>query len=228
MLDKNFGDLNETQSEYLDDVLQSSHHLLSLINDILDLSKVEAGKQELEPTNVNLKGLLERSLVMFKEKTLKHGLQLSLDVDHIPETIIADERKLKQVIYNLVSNAVKFTPEGGAINLSACHLSSDNGHWKKSDGALFPVPMGDDQSPVTHRECIAISVKDTGIGLNGEDAKRIFNPFEQVDSSSSRKYQGTGLGLSLCKNLVELHGGTIWAESEGEGKGTTLRFIIPA
>ena len=141
VLDKNFGDLNETQSEYLDDVLHSSHHLLSLINDILDLSKVEAGKQELEPTNVNLKDLLERSLVMFKEKTLKHGLQLSLDVDHIPETIIADERKLKQVIYNLVSNAVKFTPEGGSVALSACHLSSDNGHWKKYDGAPFPVPM---------------------------------------------------------------------------------------
>ena len=227
VLDKNFGDLNETQSEYLGDVLQSSHHLLSLINDILDLSKVEAGKQELEPTNVNLKDLLERSLVMFKEKTLKHGLQLSLDVDHIPETIIADERKLKQVIYNLVSNAVKFTPEGGSVALSACQLSSDNGHWKKYDGAPFPVPVTDDQPTLTHRQCVAISVKDTGIGLEKEDVKRIFNPFEQVDSSSSRKYQGTGLGLSLCRNLVELHGGIIWAESEGEGKGTTLRFIIP-
>ena len=204
VLDKNFGDLNETQSEYLDDVLQSSHHLLSLINDILDLSKVEAGKQELEPTNVNLKDLLERCLVMFKEKTLKHGMQLSLDVDHIPETIIADERKLKQVIYNLVSNAVKFTPEGGSVSLSACHLSSDNGHWKKYNGKPFPVPMTGDQPSITHRECLAISVQDTGIGLKEEDVNRIFNPFEQVDSSSSRKYQGTGLGLSLCRNLVEL------------------------
>ena len=165
VLDKNFGDLNETQTEYLGDALQSSQHLLSLINDILDLSKVEAGKQELEPTNVNLKELLERSLIMFKEKTMKHGLQLSLDVDHIPETIIADERKLKQVIYNLVSNAVKFTPEGGSVSLSACHLSSDNGHWKKYDESPFHVPMTGGQSPMTHRECVAISVKDTGIGL---------------------------------------------------------------
>jgi signal transduction histidine kinase len=228
VLDKNFGDLNETQSEYLGDVLQSSQHLLSLINDILDLSKVEAGKQELEPTNVNLQDLLERSLIMFKEKTLKHGLQLSLDVDHIPEIITADERKLKQIIYNLVSNAVKFTPEGGSVTLSACHLSSNNGHWKKYDGAPFHVPMTGDQPSMNHRECVAISVQDTGIGLQEDDVNRIFNPFEQVDSSSSRKYQGTGLGLSLCKNLVELHGGIIWAESEGEGKGTTLRFIIPA
>jgi PAS domain S-box-containing protein len=228
VLDKNFGELNETQTEYLGDVLQSSNHLLSLINDILDLSKVESGKQELEPTNINLKDLLERSLVMFKEKTMKHSLQLSLDVDHIPQTIMADERKLKQVIYNLVSNAVKFTSEGGSVSLSACHLSSDNGHWKKYDGKPFPVPMLHDQSPMPHRECVAISVKDTGSGLKEEDVNRIFNPFEQVDSSSSRKYQGTGLGLSLCKNLVELHGGIIWAESEGEGKGTTLSFIIPA
>ena len=228
VLDKNFGELNETQAEYLGDVLQSSQHLLSLINDILDLSKVEAGKQELEPTNINLKDLLERSLVMFKEKTMKHGLQLSLDVDHIPKTIMADERKLKQVIYNLIANAVKFTSKGGSINISACHLSSDNGHWKKYDEAPFHVPITDDQSTITHRQCIAISVEDTGIGVKQEDLERIFNPFEQVDSSSSRRYQGTGLGLSLCKKLINLHGGTIWAESEGEGKGTTLSFIIPA
>jgi PAS domain S-box-containing protein len=228
VLDKNFGDLNDTQSEYLGDVLQSSQHLLSLINDILDLSKVEAGKQELEPTNLDLKELLERSLIMFKEKTLKHGLQLSLDVDHVPDTITADERKLKQVVYNLVANAVKFTPEGGSVTLSACHISSANGHWKKSDGTLFHVPVvDDDQSSINQKECVAISVKDTGIGIEQEDLKRIFNPFEQVDTSSSRKYQGTGLGLSLCRKLVKLHGGILWAESEGEGKGTTLNFIIP-
>jgi len=228
VLDKNFGDLNDTQREYLGDVLQSSQHLLSLINDILDLSKVEAGKQELEPTNVDLKEILERSLIMFKEKTLKHDLQLSLDVDHIPDTITADERKLKQVIYNLVANAVKFTPEGGSVTLSVCHISSENGHWKKSDGTLFHVPVVDDDQPsINQKNCVAISVKDTGIGIAKEDLKRIFNPFEQVDTSSSRKYQGTGLGLSLCRKLVKLHGGILWAESEGKGKGTTLIFIIP-
>ena len=148
-------------------------------------------------------------------------------MDLAAETIMADERKLKQVIYNLVANAVKFTPEGGSVTLAACHLSSDNGHWKTYDGEPFSAPILHDQSSMTHRECVGISVKDTGIGLEEEDVNRIFNPFEQVDSSSSRKYQGTGLGLSLCKNLVELHGGIIWAESEGEGKGTTLKFILP-
>jgi PAS domain S-box-containing protein len=229
VLDKNFGDLNDTQREYLGDVLQSSQHLLSLINDILDLSKVEAGKQELEPTNVDLKELLERSLIMFKEKTLKHGLQLSLNVEHVPDTITADERKLKQIVYNLVANAVKFTPEGGSVTLAACHISSENGHWKKSDGKLFHVPVLDDDQPsINQKNCVVISVKDTGIGIAQEDLKRIFNPFEQVDTSSSRKYQGTGLGLSLCRKLVKLHGGILWAESEGKGKGTTLIFIIPA
>ena len=228
VVDKNYGDLNETQHEYLGDVLQSSKHLLALINDILDLSKVEAGKQELQLANVNLNDLLDRSLIMFKEKTLKHGIQLSLDTDHIPQTIVADERKLKQIVYNLLSNAVKFTPEGGSVNLSACHLSSDNGHWLRNDGGIVTLPMTNDQSPTTHRNVVLISVTDTGIGIKQEDLKRIFNPFEQVDTSSSRKYQGTGLGLSLSRNLVELHGGTIWVGSKGEDKGTTFSFIIPA
>ena len=228
VLDKKFGDLNETQDEYLGDVLLSSNHLLALINDILDLSKVEAGKQELEPTSVNLKDLLERSLIMFKEKTMKHGIKLSLEIDHVPETITADERKLKQVIYNLVSNAVKFTSEGGSVNLSACYLSPENGHWRRSDGRKISLSITNDSLLQSKKNVIAISVADTGIGIKQADLERIFNPFEQVDNSSSRRYQGTGLGLSLSRNLVELHSGTIWAESEGEGKGTTFSFIIPA
>jgi PAS domain S-box-containing protein len=224
VLDKNFGDLNETQSEYLGDALQSSRHLLSLINDILDLSKVEAGKQELQPTNVNLQEILERSLTMFKEKAMKHGLRLAIETDHIPEIITADERKLKQIIYNLVSNAVKFTPEGGSIIVSA-HMSESGLRYAQVQNA---VTVSHPQSPVRNAHYIQINVADSGIGIDPNDLERIFNPFEQVDGSSSRRYQGTGLGLSLCRNLVELHGGTIWVESEGEGKGTTFSFVIPA
>ncbi len=223
VLDKNLGDLNETQSDYLGDALQSSKHLLSLINDILDLSKVEAGKQELQLTNVNLQELLERSLTMFKEKAMKHGLHLSIETDHVPEIITADERKLKQIIYNLVSNAVKFTPEGGSIIVSA-HMSESvlrNAQVQNAINVSHP------QTHVTNENYIQINVADSGIGIDSNDLDRIFNPFEQVDGSSSRRYQGTGLGLSLTKNLVELHGGAIWVESEGEGKGTTFSFVLP-
>jgi len=223
LYDKNFGDLNETQEEYLNDVIQSSKHLLALINDILDLSKVEAGKLELVPTTVNLKELLERSLIMFKEKALKQALHLSMDINQIPETIIADERKLKQIVYNLVSNAVKFTPEGGSVSIRA-HLSDYgilHGELKRA------VNVSYSQSHIQHKHYIQVTVADTGIGIKHDDLNRIFNPFEQVDGSSSRTYQGTGLGLSLTRNLVELHGGTIWAESEGEGKGTNFSFVIP-
>ncbi|MGB2956831.1 MAG: ATP-binding protein, partial [Anaerolineales bacterium] len=227
LLDKNFGDLNEVQEEYLNDVHHSSGHLHSLINDILDLSKVEAGKLELEPTDVNLKMILENSLIMIREKAMKHGIRLSTYIDGIPETTTADERKLKQIMYNLLSNAVKFTPEGGSINLAACHLSMVNGPLTTQDGREVSPQMTNDKSPMTHRNFVEISVADSGIGIAHEDLDRIFNPFEQVDGSSSRKYQGTGLGLSLTKQLVELHGGRIWVESDGEGKGAIFSFTLP-
>jgi signal transduction histidine kinase len=214
LLDKNFGDLNETQFDYLTDVHSSSKHLLSLINDILNLAKVEAGKQELQPTNIDLETLLANSLVMFKEKALKHSIQMSWEAKGIPETVNADERMLKQIIYNLLSNAVKFTPENGKISLTARSCSFNGGDYS---------------TDISHcRRCVKISVSDTGIGLKPENLEFIFNPFDQVENSLSRRFQGTGLGLSLSKNLVELHGGRIWAESEGEGKGTTLSLIIPA
>jgi len=221
VLDRHFGDLNETQEEYLGDVLTSSRHLLSLINDILDLSKVEAGKFELELTDVNLKEVLANSLVMIKEKAMKNGIQLSTDVYGIPEAITADERKLKQIIYNLLSNAVKFTPNGGEICLMSKKISRDDlkmMHLELSETQNLKFETGD---------FIKISVIDTGIGIKPEELKRIFSPFEQVENSASREFQGTGLGLSLSRSLVELHGGRIWAESEGEGKGSRFSFILP-
>ena len=213
ILDKNFGELNEIQEEYLNDVHQSSKHLLSLINDILDLSKVEAGKLEYQPSRINIEELLQNSLVMIKEKAMKHSIQIELNTDGIPEKISADERKLKQVMYNLLSNAMKFTPEGGKVTVNAQSFRHNGGDKKK-----------DKKSNVNG---LKISVSDTGIGIKAEDIGRIFNPFEQVENSASRRFQGTGLGLSLTKQLVELHGGKIWVESGGEGKGATFLFAIP-
>ena len=213
VLDKKFGELNKTQEEYLGDALQSSKHLLALINDILDLSKVEACKQKLELSTFNLAHLLENSVVMVKEKALKHSIQLALDTNSIPETVQADERLLKQIMYNLLSNAVKFTPDGGRVSVTAqtCALSD-----KDYQADVLNQAFG-----------VKISVSDTGIGIHPEDLKRIFNPFEQVESSKSRKYQGTGLGLPLCKNFVDLHGGNIWVDSKGDDQGSSFHFVIP-
>ena len=213
VLDGRFGELNEVQTEYLNDVHNSSIHLLSLINDILDLSKVEAGKLELETCNVNLREVLENCLTMFKEKALKHRIELSDNLNSIPVTITADERKLKQIMYNLLSNAVKFTPDGGKVSISARTSEIDSAHFSAADR--------------NNNGGIEIRVSDTGIGLSSDDLGRIFSPFEQVEGSRSRRFQGTGLGLSLSKRLVELHGGRIWAESAGLGKGATFSFCIP-
>ena len=213
VLDKNFGDLNEIQEEYLTDVHSSSGHLLSLINDILDLSKVEAGKLEYRPEQVAIRAVISNSLTMIKEKALKHGVKTSIKFDGIPEIIRADERKLKQILYNLLSNAVKFTPKGGRIDLVAKRASSGDSQVQNEEDTL--------------KNYIQISIKDSGIGLKNENIAKIFQPFEQVENSASRQFQGTGLGLSLTKRLVELHGGAIWVESEGEGLGAMFSFTLP-
>jgi signal transduction histidine kinase len=213
VVDKTVGELNADQEEYLVDVHGSSKHLLSLINDILDLSKVEAGKLELKSSLVNIRDILENSLVMIKEKAFKHGIKITTAIDGIPESVDADERKLRQILYNLLSNAVKFTPENGSILLAAKRIyNSDKRIQDLSNSAT---------------SYIQISVEDSGIGLKEKDLERVFEPFEQVESSSRRRFQGTGLGLSLTKSLVELHGGKIWAESGGEGQGAIFSFTLP-
>ncbi len=233
VVDDHFGQLNDQQKEFLSDVLHSSKHLLSLINDILDLSKVEAGKLELSLSDVNLKEMLTNSLSMVKEKTLKHGITLQTAVNGIPDTVKVDERKMKQIIYNLLSNAVKFTPDGGQVTVGARTVQGvvrSGQRWDDSEEMKIfehlPEINASEEGAVT--QCIEFSISDTGIGIDQANQERIFNAFEQVDGSSSRKYEGTGLGLSLTKKLVELHGGKIWVESEGENKGSTFRFVIPA
>jgi signal transduction histidine kinase len=200
LYNKYFGELNPTQEEHLGNILTSSNHLLSLINDILDLSKIEAGKMELECSEVPLQGILENSLTMVEEGALKHKIRLTSNFVDIPPTLYADERKVKQILYNLLSNAVKFTPDGGAVHLEVRGLEGKG---------------------------IEIRVSDNGIGMPNTDLERIFQPFEQADNSSSRKYQGTGLGLSLAKRMVEMHGGRIWAESPGTGLGSSFYVTIP-
>ena len=221
IVDKIYGDLNERQEEYLKDVLTSGRHLLSLINDVLDLSKVESGKLELQEHEFKLKVLLNNSLIMIKEKALKNGIRLSTHIDNVPDTIVADERKLKQVLYNLLSNALKFTPKGGEICIDAKRVEIITpAVYSKNSESRQPITTDLD-------EMIQISISDTGIGLKSDDCERIFNPFEQVESSASRRFPGTGLGLSLTKTLVELHGGRVWVESDGEDKGSKFFINLP-
>jgi PAS domain S-box-containing protein len=211
--DKHCGDLNATQEEYLNDVLQSGNHLLALINDVLEISKIEAGKLTLELSEVNIRTLLANSPTMIKTKALQRGIKLSTDFDKVPAMIKTDGHRLKQILYNLLSNAVRFTPAGGEISLNACRLK--NSELSVRD----PGRSGG--------KFIKISVKDTGTGLRSDDLERVFYPFEQAENSANCDCQGTGLGLSLSKSLVEQLGGRIWAESEGEGKGITFSFIVP-
>ena len=226
VVDGEFGKLNDEQNEFLADALHSSKHLLNLINDILDLSKVEAGKLELTPSKVNIIELLTNSLNMVKEKSLKQNIQIELNTNDLPEIVEIDGRKTKQILFNLLSNAVKFTPDGGKVCLSAQARNGspylENDPTQPGNGEDTPAA----EIPSVDR-CIEIAVSDTGIGIDPEDKELIFHAFEQADTSSTREFQGTGLGLSLSKKFVELHGGNIWVESEGKDQGTTFRFTLP-
>jgi signal transduction histidine kinase len=198
LLERMFGDLTAKQEEYLQDVLASGRHLLSLINDILDLSKVEAGRMDLELTAFDLRLALENALTLVRERAARHGLSVGLHVEPGVGEIVGDERKVKQVLLNLLSNAVKFTPPGGRIDVRA----------GLAEGA------------------VEVAVTDTGIGIAPEDQEAIFEEFRQVGADYARKREGTGLGLTLARKLVELHGGRLWVESE-PGRGSTFTVTLP-
>lgn len=226
LADEKIGKVNNEQREYLNYVLQSGNHLLALISDILDLTKVEAGKLRLQPSEVNLRALLENSLLMVREQALKHEILLTKDVNGVPETFTADEAKLKRIFYNLLSNSIKFTPKGGTINVAVRHVSeASESKEERKRGSRLPPFL--DPWVEEHVDYMEISVSDDGIGIKEDHLEKIFEPFEQVENSTSRKYGGTGLGLPLTRKLVELHGGKIWAESDGEGKGSRFRFVLP-
>jgi len=193
-----YGDINEKQAEYLDDILASSRDLLSLIDDVLDLSKVEAGQIELQVAPFSLPATLERGVVIVRERATKGGVRISLTSDPGIDSVVGDERRVRQVVFNLLSNAVKFTPVGGTVDVGAARFDGE----------------------------IRVSVSDSGPGIAAEDQVRIFEEFQQAAAGKEQR-EGTGLGLALSKRLVELHGGRIWVESE-RGEGSRFVFTLPA
>jgi len=213
MRDSMFGDVNAKQEEGMSVIYDSGQHLLSLINDILDLSKIEAGKMELDCTNFDLNEVVDRSISIIKEKANKHNIHLNLDFDSQMSEISADERKIKQILFNLLSNATKFTPDNGTITVTT-QLRVN----------MIPTCHVEDKRRTDY---ITISVKDTGIGIAQNDLTRLFKPFEQLDGSFSKKYQGTGLGLAMVKRLTELHYGCIEVTSE-LGEGSEFTVWLPA
>jgi signal transduction histidine kinase len=193
------GELNGKQKEYSGEIHASGLHLLALINDILNLSKIEAGKMTLELERVDLSALLASSLSIVREKALCHGIVLESCIAPDLGSVHVDARKCKQMVYNLLANAVKFTPDGGSVLLAARRLKA--GYFE-------------------------FSVSDTGIGIAQKDQQRLFLPFEQLDGSLVRKYEGTGLGLSMVKRLAELHGGTV-SVSSVPGRGSRFAVRLP-
>jgi len=193
-----FGELNEKQMEYVKDIHTSGRHLLSLINDILDLSKIEAGKVELDVSRFDLPTTIEGTLTLVRERAARHGLEMGLKLDERLAEIDADERKVRQILLNLLSNAVKFTPDGGRIDINA-ELIDDS---------------------------FEVSVHDTGVGIAAEDQVKIFEEFQQVGGDHEGKREGTGLGLTLARKFVELHGGQIRVRSK-VGEGSTFTFTLP-
>ena len=197
LTERMFGELNEKQAEYLTDIHASGQHLLSLINDILDLSKIEAGRMELELTDFDLPTALDNALTLIRERAGRRGIALHLSVDERLGQMRADERKIRQVVLNVLSNAIKFTPEGGRIEVAA----------------------------VPRDEFVEVSVSDTGVGIAPEDQEAVFEEFRQV-GTAAKKVEGTGLGLALSRKFIELHGGRIWVQSQ-VGIGSTFTFTIP-
>jgi len=197
LAERMFGEVNAKQAEYLQDILESGRHLLSLINDILDLSKIEAGRMELEPADFDLPSVIDNALILVRERATRRGITLGRTMDARLEVIHGDERKLKQVLLNLLSNALKFTSEGGRIDVRA---TLNEGRAE-------------------------VSVTDTGVGIAPEDQAAVFEEFRQV-GTADKKAEGTGLGLALSQKFVHLHGGRLWVESQ-VGVGSTFTFTLP-
>jgi signal transduction histidine kinase len=198
LIERMFGEMNAKQEDYLKDIHSSGKHLLSLINDILDLSKVEAGRMELELSEFHLPAALQNAMTLVRERAHTHGIALKLRVDPKLGQIHADERKFKQIVLNLLSNAVKFTPDGGRVDVNA-----------RMNG-----------------EAVEIAVKDTGVGIAPKDQEAVFEEFRQVGRDYTTKQEGTGLGLALTRRFVELHGGKLSLKS-APGKGSTFTFTLP-
>jgi signal transduction histidine kinase len=193
-----FGEINAKQEEYLNDILSSGRHLLSLINDILDLAKIEAGRMELDLEDFELGPAIDNAVVLVRERATRKSLVLDTELGPALGAVRGDQRKIKQVLLNLLSNAVKFTPEGGRVEVRAQRLGDH----------------------------VEIAVTDTGIGIAPEHQEAVFEEFRQVGTDYAKKHEGTGLGLTLSKRFVELHGGHIAVKSR-LGEGSTFTFTLP-
>ncbi len=206
LLDGVDGPINEEQKKSLGKITDNTKHLLQLINNLLDLSKIESGEIEIEAVHFNLKGLIDSVIPFFEGMITKKGLTLDIDIEENLPLVYGDEDKIRHVFINLLNNAIKFTHEGGiTISAGICDRGIQHG-----------------ESPIFAEVC----VKDTGIGIKDEDIDKIFKKFMQADISASRRYEGTGLGLSIARGLIALHNGTIWVTSE-YGKGSQFYFTIP-
>jgi signal transduction histidine kinase len=217
LLTEAVGPVNPEQQEFLEAVLRNGRHLLDLINSVLDLSKIEAGAMTLQLAPTDLRETVTEAVADTASLRTVRRQDCTVELDTGALVAVVDGLRIKQVLINLLSNASKFTPEAGQIRLAVVHTR-----------APLPVPSGPDGegARLLSRDSVWISISDTGIGFRPEDAARLFLEFSQVDSSASRKQQGTGLGLALSKRFVELHGGTIGAESI-YGRGSTFWFILP-
>jgi PAS domain S-box-containing protein len=217
LLEQVFGELNQRQQGSLKTIHKSGQHLLELINDILDVAKVEAGMFTLDLTSVSVRYLCDSSLSFVKHLAIQKNIQLNLIIhDGVPTEIVIDERRMRQLLINLLSNAVKFTPKNGTVNLEASLANVAIGLSEANSEENFKSDFKPE---------LRFSVSDTGIGISMEDINKLFQPFVQINSSLSRQYAGTGLGLNLVKKLAELHGGNISVRSKvGEGSCFTVSF----
>ena len=218
--DELYGTLNEKQKLYVKDIAASGEHLLGLINDILEMARIEAGRLELKVSQFSLRDMLESSLSMFNENAVRHHLKLDLAIKEGADIDIeADERKVKQILFNLLGNAMKFTDEGGSIIVKAERLTREGLRLRSAE-------CGPICKELREGDYVALTVEDTGLGIKPQDMDKLFKPFSQVESAHTKKFEGIGLGLALTRKLVELHGGAIWAESQF-GKGSRFIFVIP-
>jgi PAS domain S-box-containing protein len=199
LLEQCFGELNPRQVKDMENILKGGRHLLHLINEILDLSKVEAGRMDLECAPLDVPSALADVLTTVKPLAARKRIRLETVADDDLPPLQADQQKFHQILFNLLSNAIKFTPEGGRVTVTA--------RWRAPE--------------------LCVSISDTGIGIDLQDQERIFREFEQLDSSYTRSQKGTGLGLALTRKLIEMHGGRLWVESAGAGQGSTFAFVIP-
>ena len=222
LVDGLLGEMTDQQRGFIGDIFSSGKHLLSLINDILDLSKVEAGKMTLDLEPVQVSALFANSLSIIREKAAARNIQLTMDAPDELGTIRSDARKVKQIVYNLLSNAVKFTSERGEVALQASRVPrSEVGQLSDSSmGRTFPLVDNE------FEEFLKITVTDTGMGISPDGLERLYKPFSQIDSGLSRKFEGTGLGLAMVKLLADLHGGAVAVESE-VGKGSCFTVWLP-